>query len=108
MRTILELEVVSVCWDAIDGSTLYELLQSSQDYSSTLKHALSTLMAFWYFSVGVRMCIMLLTHLSPTSPLHRRLVAAPLQLDAQPTVDRTLQGLRLRYTMHSYSDIYQH
>eukprot|EP01031_Cornospumella_fuschlensis_P032399 gene32399-39179_t len=96
MRTILELEVVSVCWDAIDGSTLYELLQSSKDYSSDLKHALSTLMAFWYFSVGVRMCIMLLTHLSPTSWVHRRLVAAPLQLDAQPTIDRTLQGLRLR------------
>ena len=28
MRTLLELEVVSVCWDALDGSTLYQLLDS--------------------------------------------------------------------------------
>ena len=28
MRTLLELEVVSVCWDALDGSTLYQLIDS--------------------------------------------------------------------------------
>jgi hypothetical protein len=96
MRTILELEVVAVCWDAIDGSTLYELLDSSQRYSATLTNAIRFLMAFWYLSVGVRMSIMLCTQLSPQAWGNRLLLTAPLQLAPQPTVDRTLQGLRLR------------
>lgn len=90
-----QLEVVTVCWDAIDGSTLFELLDLST-INSTTEDAIRFLMAFWYFSVGVRMAIMFMTQLSPTSTGYQLVVTPPLQLAPQPTVDRTLQGLRLR------------
>eukprot|EP00601_Ochromonadales_sp_CCMP2298_P015213 CAMPEP_0173230332 /NCGR_PEP_ID=MMETSP1142-20121109/7702_1 /TAXON_ID=483371 /ORGANISM="non described non described, Strain CCMP2298" /LENGTH=911 /DNA_ID=CAMNT_0014159431 /DNA_START=16 /DNA_END=2751 /DNA_ORIENTATION=+ len=94
LRTVLELELVSICWDALDGSTLYELIADGQHGNTS--NAIRTLMAAWYFSVGVRMFIMNAVSLSPQHPLHRALVTAPYALAPQATVDRTLQGLRLR------------
>lgn len=91
------MEVVSVCWDALDGSTLFQLIESG-GISLSMDRAIRVLMAFWYFSVGIRMAIMFITHLSPMSAASRLFVMAPLQLAPQPTVDRTFQGLRLRYT----------
>ncbi len=87
--------MVSVCWDAIDGSTLFEILDLTY-IGIGASNAARTLMAFWYFSVGVRMALMFMTQLSPTSAGYRQILTAPLQLAPQPTVDRTLQGLRLR------------
>jgi hypothetical protein len=42
------------------------------------------------------MAMMFLTHVSPSGWGNRLVVTAPFQLAPQPTVDRTLQGLRLR------------
>ena len=42
------------------------------------------------------MAAMMLSHLSPTDKLYRMVLSAPLALAPQPTVDRTLQSLRLR------------
>ena len=96
MRTVLELEVIAVCWDALDGSTLYQLLDGDHDIAPRTMNAVRALMAAWYFSVGVRMALMFMTNLSPTSRLQRWTLTAPFQLADQPTVDRTLQGLRLK------------
>ena len=96
MRTVLELEVISVCWDALDGSTLYELLDGNSDLSSSMSNSIRVLMAAWYISVGFRMALMFLTNMSPSSHLHSMVITAPFQLATQPTVDRTLQGLRLK------------
>lgn len=84
-----------MCWDAIDGSTLFELLDLDSINMMT-QDAIRFLMAFWYFSVGIRMAIMFMTQMSPTSSGYQMVVTPPLQLAPQPTVDRTLQGLRLR------------
>jgi len=96
MRTILELEVVSVCWDALDGSTLYELIDGNSSLPPSYSVAVRVLMGFWYLSVGIRMAIMFMTHLSPWNAGNRLLLTAPLELAPQPTVDRTFQSLRLR------------
>eukprot|EP01040_Poterioochromonas_malhamensis_P016140 gene16140-18251_t len=95
MRTILELEVVAVCWDAIDGSTVYELLDGSP-IDARIADAARVLMAIWYLSVGLRMALMFVTHLKPTTKVYPLVVTYPFQLAQQPTVDRTLQALRLR------------
>lgn len=95
MVNILELEVVSVCWDAIDGSTLYELL-NVDNLSDQMTNAIRALMIVWYLSVGFRMSIMMITNLKPRCLGYRLFLTDPLQLAPQPTVDRTLQGLRLR------------
>jgi hypothetical protein len=88
---------VSVCWDALDGSTLYELLgDASIHISGSAERAIRVLMVAWYFSIGVRMALMMSTHLSPRSRLQSMLITAPYQLAPQETVDRTLQGIRLR------------
>ena len=84
-----------MCWDAIDGSTVFELLDGS-DIGGSVATAARALMALWYLSVGVRMALMFLTHLKPTAYLYSAVVTYPLQLSPQPTVDRTLQALRLR------------
>ena len=47
-----ELEVISVCWDALDGSTLYELLDGNSDLSNSSAYSIRLLMAAWYVSVG--------------------------------------------------------
>ncbi len=93
------MEVVAVCWDAIDGSTVFELLDGTIDLAA--QPAARLLMAIWYLSVGVRMALMLTSHLSPQSSLYARFVTFPLQLAPQPTVDRTLQALRLRLGIKS-------
>lgn len=90
------MEIVTVCWDAIDGSTLYQLIESS-GISDQYQIACKVLMAFWYCCVGLRMAIMLLTHLQPSQSLYGLIMMYPLQLAPQPTVDRSLQGIRLRY-----------
>lgn len=90
-----KLEVVCVCWDALDGSTLYQLLSQQQlPFEEDL--AARFMMAFWYLSVGCRMAFMMLSHLAPTDKLYRLVLSPPLSLAPQPTVDRTLQSLRLR------------
>ena len=90
-----KLEVVCVCWDALDGSTLYQLLSQQQlPYGEDL--AARVMMAFWYLSVGCRMAFMMMSHLSPSDKLYRMVLSPPLSLAPQPTVDRTLQSLRLR------------
>ena len=95
MRTILELEVVSVCWDALDGSTIYDLLNSSLVLSVNVTMALHVLLAFWYLSVGFRTALMFWTHLPPDDPLYKMITMQPLTLSQVPTVDRTLQSIRL-------------
>ena len=95
LRTMLELEVVAVCWDALDGSTIFELLDSP-GLSYNIIVSLRCLMAFWYLSVGFRISIMYLVHLSPSAWIHKYILAPPLSLSPQPTVDRTLQALKLR------------
>jgi hypothetical protein len=95
MRTFMELEVVSVCWDALDGSTIVELVDGRNLSPNTLL-ASQFLIIFWYISVGVRMAVMI-SILLPPSDLGYRLVAyQPLQMAEQPTIDRTMQGLRVR------------
>jgi hypothetical protein len=51
------LEVVGVCWDALDGSTLFELIGTPGLRNNSIVAA-RVLMGFWYASVGVRMAIM--------------------------------------------------
>ena len=57
-------------------------------------------MGFWYLSVGFRLSFMFFTHLSPSSAIYQRVYLSifphPLELSRQPTVDRTLQSMRLR------------
>ena len=95
LRTMLELEVVSVCWDALDGSTIFMLL-SQPGLSRAVDTGLRFLQAFWYLSVGARTAYMYCVHLPPASPVYRLLVTRPLELAQSPTVDRTLQSLRQR------------
>ena len=84
-----------MCWDALDGSTLYQLL-SQQKLPRTDDSAARVMMAFWYLSVGFRMGVMMLSHLAPSDKLYSLVLSKPLHLAPQPTVDRTLQSLRLR------------
>ena len=84
-----------MCWDALDGSTLYQLLsegQLNEDYDTAAR----VMMVFWYLSVGFRMAFMMLAHLGPADKLYGLVLSPPLTLAPQPTVDRTLQALRLR------------
>lgn len=91
-----------MCWDALDGSTLYELLEN-KDLPTSIDNAIRLLMGFWYLSVGGRVAVMFLTHLTPTSRGYNFVLPPPLALDPQPTVDRTLQGLRLRYILCQFT-----
>jgi hypothetical protein len=133
MRTIMELEVVSVCWDALDGSTLFQVCKFSvpcfsadisvcgqildsttlTSLSLSMNTAIRLLMVTWYVSVGIRigtalfdrfiLCesrccegVMYVTHLPPTTRLYQYILPPPLALSLEPTVDRTLQAMRLR------------
>ncbi len=96
--------MVSVCWDAIDGSTIFELLDDST-LADTTANAARALMVIWYLSVGARIGLMLIAHLKPTSPIYPLFVTYPLQLAKQMTVDRTLQAVRLRYGSYVYNII---
>eukprot|EP01035_Chromulina_nebulosa_P026843 gene26843-35205_t len=95
MRTMMELEVVSICWDALDGSTIFELIDGQILSNASLDSA-QFLMAFWYLSVGVRMTMLFLTMLPPLEYGYKQVLFQPLQMSKQPTVDRTMQGLRIR------------
>ena len=98
LRTILELEVVSVCWDAIDGSTFYDLLgNEDSDLNTSADNAARLLMAIWYLSVGVRLAMMFLVHHAPKDVVIPEFVMKPpLEMSPSPTVDRTMQSLRVR------------
>ena len=93
----MQLEIVSVCWDALDGSTLYELLDAD---NSTLTYsedvATRFLMGVWYLSVGIRLAFMFTVHLPPHNYIYQLFNMPPLSISGQPTVDRTMQALRLR------------
>ncbi len=101
-----------MCWDALDGSTLYQLI-GSLSLDAPLSLSIRALMAFWYASVGVRIAVMFACHLDPSestytfqphsmteltvgSPLYRLLLDPPGSLSDNPTVDRSLSALRLR------------
>ena len=86
---------MSVCWDALDGSSLFELYQE-QDLSESFSQAVKSLMIFWYLSVGVRLAMMFSAHLNPNSYLSGMLMSQPKSFSQDPTVDRSLQGMRLR------------
>ena len=96
LRTMMELDVVNVCWDALDGSTFFQLLEGSNNYSYAMDMSIRFLMSFWYISVGFRVGIMHLALCSPGSLINRLILTPVLSLSHVPTVDRTLQGLRFR------------
>jgi hypothetical protein len=96
---MFELEVVSVCWDAIDGATIYELLfdlEAAGELTESINISLRFLLCFWYLSVGFRTAIMFMMHLPAGSYGFTIFMPMPLQLAREPTVDRTLQALRNR------------
>ena len=102
LRTVLELEVVSICWDAIDGSTFYQLITDSGAYglSPSAKLAATFLMAIWYLSVGLRLAMMFLVHLAPADyVIPNSILKLPLEMSQSPTVDRTMQALRVRVSI---------
>lgn len=102
MRTVLELEVVSVCWDAIDGSTFYQLITDTGEYEleSSTKFAATFLLVVWYLSVGVRLAMMFLVHMAPAENLiPNSILRSPLEFSQSPTVDRTMQALRVRVSI---------
>ena len=53
-------------------------------------------MTFWYASVGFRLALMFCSHLSPDSFVYQLILPVPLSISAEPTVDRSLQAIRLR------------
>ncbi len=57
-----------MCWDALDGSTLYQLIDTSVNLPYSYSVAARVLMGFWYLSVGSRMAIMvgLRRHMLPS------------------------------------------
>jgi hypothetical protein len=71
LRTILEIEITSVCWDALDGATLYQLLVDATTLSYNMDVSARILMGFWYFSVGFRVALMFCAHLSPESKIYQ-------------------------------------
>jgi hypothetical protein len=94
-----------MCWDAMDGASLYELLVESnprgeesldQSISSGTAVAARFLMTFWYLSIGIRVAAMYSAHLTCDSPIYKYLLPQPLSLSSKPTVDRTLSGIRLK------------
>jgi hypothetical protein len=58
--------------------------------------SVKTLMIFWYLSVGARLSMMFCAHLNPNSYLSGFLMSRPKSVSHDPTVDRSLQGMRLR------------
>ncbi|CAE7325935.1 unnamed protein product, partial [Symbiodinium microadriaticum] len=102
LRTILE--AVSMCWDALDGASLYQLLiqsnptgqDSTDQISRGAYNSAQFLMTFWYLSIGIRVAVMFGAHLSEESPLYKYLFSPPLTLSASPTVDRTLSAIHLK------------
>jgi hypothetical protein len=88
---------VSICWDALDGATLYNLLTDPDiQLSADMDLAARVLLCFWYLSIGLRVSLLFLAHLSADSPLLLMLLPPPLSLSPEPTVDRTLSSINLR------------
>ena len=93
-----------MCWDALDGASLYQLLIQSNPtghdetihISQASYNSARVLMMFWYLSIGVRVAVMFGAHLSSDSPLYKYLFSLPLTLSSTPTVDRTLSAIRLK------------
>jgi hypothetical protein len=112
LRTMFELEVVSVCWDALDGASIFELifdLNVQGQMTLPIEYALRVLLCWWYVSVGVRTSVMLISHLPPDRLGYKIVMTQPLKLAPEPTVDRTLQALRLRSlvtTVMSFAELY--
>ena len=71
LRSILEVEIIGICWDALDGATLYQLLVTSSELSVAMSTAVRCLMFFWYMSVGCRLAIMYCSHLTPASRVYQ-------------------------------------
>ena len=71
LRSILEVEIIGICWDALDGATLYQLLVTSSGLSQAMDTAVRLLMFFWYLSVGCRLAMMYSSHLSPQSRIYQ-------------------------------------
>ena len=104
VRTILELEVMSVCWDALDGSTIYQLIGEDLDVSDSYYQALRVLMGFWYVSVGVRIGIMLVLNCSPDSRVYQQVRTAPLPYYPLYTPYTLLSPLSLSLSLtHTHS-----
>lgn len=112
LRTMFELEVVSVCWDALDGATIFELmndLYNNGQMTGPVDAALRVLLVWWYLSVGFRTGVMFISHLPATSWGYKQVMPPPLKLAAEPIVDRTLQALRNRSlvtTVMSFAQFY--
>ena len=48
LRTILELEITNICWDALDGASLFALLVDTENLSDGTDASARLLMCFWY------------------------------------------------------------
>ncbi len=77
---------------------MYQLLDSPEASGLTYAEDIATrvLMGVWYVSVGIRLAFMFTIHLPPTNYFYQMFNLPPLALSQQPTVDRTMQALRLR------------
>jgi hypothetical protein len=99
LRTMFELEVVSVCWDALDGATIFALmndLYNAGEMTTSVDYALRILLVWWYLSVGARTGVMFISLLPASSWGYKQIMPPPLTLAKEPIVDRTLQALRNR------------
>ena len=47
LRTILELEITNICWDALDGASLFALIVDTKDLTDTMDACARLLMCFW-------------------------------------------------------------
>lgn len=106
-RTIMELEALTICWDAMDGSSLYELMTNSNsqdntassdiEISSNIDACARFLMCFWYFSIGVRISLLFCSHLSPSSSFYQYFFQTqPFDHSTEPTVDRTVTAIQFK------------
>ena len=84
-----------MCWDALDGASLYELITET-DLSPASDFSARFLMCFWYLSVGIRLALLYCAHLSGEAYVYKLLLPPALSLSPEPTVDRTLQAINLR------------
>ncbi len=99
LRTTVELEIVRVCWDALDGATIFALmfdLNATGAMTTDYDRALRVLLGGWYLSVGARVAVMFMSMLPASSLGYRLILTPPLELAVEPTVDRTLQAMRNR------------
>lgn len=99
LRTMNELEVVSICWDALDGATIFALmndLHNKGEMTTPVDYSLRFLLVWWYLSVGARVSVMFISFLPASSWGYKQVMPPPLKLAPEPVVDRTLQALRNR------------